>query len=306
MPWKKGQRPKFVREQAATGATAGIYQEIRESLGLPFVPVPFLIFAAYPRFLELEWAALRPLVQTPEFFALADRLRADGYTRAHSYFQIPDLCQRVEDLRFSSGARHELTDTIEMLHYADALLLLLMCAQLQAFDHKVGKSASVSDTSGKRDASARLRFTQRPVLIEEESAPNPIRKLFEDIKRTTAMPWVSTDFLAMARWPEFLAAYWQVMKPLVQSPIYSESASAVCDTAWELTRELPVMLELTCDQLTDAGMEDEDVGACVRLIEMFVKKLSGMALNISAAKISLEGGSAATTHLTSEELPTAA
>jgi hypothetical protein len=96
------------------------------------------------------------------------------------------------------------------------------------------------------------------------------------------------------------------MKPLVQSPVYSESATAVCDTAWELTRELPVTFELTCDQLTDAGIEDEDVGACVRITEMFVKKLSGMALNIAAAKISLEGGSAAAPHLTPEELPTAA
>jgi hypothetical protein len=39
---------------------------------------------------------------------------------------------------------------------------------------------------------------------------------------------------------------------------------------------------------------------------MFVKKLSGMVISIAAAKIGLEGGTAAPQHLTSEELPTAA
>jgi len=315
MPWRKGQRLKFVREQQATGPTARVYQEIRESLGLPFVPMPFLIFAAFPQFLELQWTTLRPLVHTPGFFALAERLRADGYTRAHSYFQLPDLCHQVEAMRFSTGARHELTDTIEMLHYADPLVLLLMAAQLQAFDRKVGKPKDGSvgvDVSEARDAASghtashHPRFSQRPVLIEEDSAPNPIRKLYEDIKRTTGMPCVTTDYLAMARWPDFLAAYWQVMKPIVQSPAYSVCASGVCEDACELTRELPVTIALTCDQLTDAGMADEDVGVCVRITEMFLRNLSGMVVNIAAAKIGLEGGSDATQQLTPEQMPTAA
>jgi len=303
MPWRKGQRPKLVREKDAGGNIAPIYQEIRESLGLPYVPAPFLIFAAVPKFLELQWAMLRPLVQTGEFIALAERLRADGYTRAHNYFHVPDLCHRVQDLRFSTGARQELTSTIELLHYADSLVLLMMAAQLQAFDHKVGTGKAEGAGSV---ADERPRFSERPVFIEEDSAPNSIRKLYDDIKRTTAMPWVTTDYLAMARWPDFLEAYWQAMKPLVQSPIYSQSVSAVCDTAWQVTRELPVSLQLTCDQLTDAGMEDEDVGACVRLTELFVKNLSGMTLNIAAAKIGLEGGSAAAPQLFPQELPTAA
>src|SRR5438477_6397969 len=141
MPWKKGQRPKVVTEHEATGSTAEIYDQIKGALGLSYVPLPFQIFAAIPGFLALQWAALRPIVATEAFFRLAERLRADGYTRAHSYFRVPDLCHRVEDLHFSSGARHELTDTIEVPHRANAVMLLLMAAQLQAFDKKVGTPA---------------------------------------------------------------------------------------------------------------------------------------------------------------------
>lgn len=305
MPWKKGQRPRFIRESEATGAIAGVYQDIRQTLGLPFVPAPFLVYAAVPKFLELHWAALRPLAQTPEFFALAERIRGDGFTRAHSYFHVPDLCHKVEDLRFSSGARLELTDTIEVLHYKNPLMLLLLATQLQAFDRKVGDHAAY-DRAARAGSEDHPRFTERPILIEEDRAPAPTRKLYEDIKRTTSLPFVTTDYLAMARWPDFLAAYWQVMRPIVESPIYSECCSAVRDTAWQMTRELPVAVELTCDQLTDAGMADEDVGIAVRITEMFVKNLGAMVLNISTAKIGLEGGSTAEQHLTPEELPIAA
>lgn len=298
MQWKKGQRPKLIREQEATGQTAGIYDEIRRTLGLPFVPLVFQIFAAYPRFLELHWQAVRPAVATEEFFLLADRVRADSYTRAHSYFRVPDLCHHVEDLRFSTGARHELTATTELLHYKDALLLLLLAAQLQAFDHKVGRAGNGTP------AGERAPLSPAPVLLDEERAPGPARKLFDDLKRTFDVPFVIPDYRALARFPDFLAAFWQVMKPIVQSPIYSECQWAVRDTAWEMTRELPGPIELTCEQLTDHGMSDDDVATCVKITELFVKHLSGLTLNIAAAKIGLEGGNVAAPALrVTEEQP---
>lgn len=301
MPWKKGQRPKVVKEQEATGSTASLYQEIRQSLGLPYVPAPFQIFAAIPKFLELHWAAMRPLVATAEFFALAERLRADGYTCAHNYFHVPDLCHRVENMRFSTGARQELTGAVDTLHHANPLVLLLMAAQLQAFDKKVGHPNDATTPA------APLPQRERLTLIDEERAPAPTRKLYDDIKRTTGLPIVTTDYLALARWPDFLAAYWQVLKPILESPLYRESASAVSDTAWELTRELPGEIKLTCDDLTDAGMSDEDVGVAVRITELFVKHLGGTVLNVATAKISLEGGNLAAPLMSmQDELPSRA
>ncbi|HSE50146.1 MAG TPA: halocarboxylic acid dehydrogenase DehI family protein [Terriglobales bacterium] len=300
MPWKKGQRPKFVREQDATGQVADTYSEIRRQLGLPFVPLAYQIYATYPRFLELHWQAMRPVVETEAFFRLAERVRADGYTRAHSYLRVPDLCERVEDLRFSTGARHELTATVELLHYKDALLLLLLAAQLQAFDHPVGTEAPATPAGVPE-------LGEAPVLVDEERAAGPVRRVFDDLKRTLDVPFVLPDYRALARWPDFLTAYWQVMKPVVQSPLYSECQWALRDTTWEMTRELPARIELSCEQLTDAGMSDDDVATCVKITELFVKHLSGMVLNIAAAKIGLEGGTVAAPALVrGEEMPSRA
>ena len=60
-----------------------------------------------------------------------------------------------------------------------------------------------------------------------------------------------------------------------------------------MTAQLPLPFELSCEQLTDRGMSDDDVATCVKISELVVRHLSGLVLNIAAAKIGLEGGNVA-------------
>lgn len=286
MPWRRGNKLKFVRGKDAQGRTAEIYEDIKSTLGVPLVNVMYQAWAAYPAFLDLHWRAVKPALESQQFYRLGDRLRADAYTRTHNYFSIPDLCHQVEDLRFSTGAREELAEAVELFHYSDALLMLIVCAQLQAFD--------THSTRPWEAAAPALRpvFERRPVLIEEEMAPGPVKKIYEDIKRTNGCPFINTEYRALARWPDFLSAYWQLLKPMMQAPMYAECRYAMRETAWSLAREVRFASDVSVSQLSDAGMEDEDVAALVRITEMFVKNFSGLLLNIAAAKIGMEGGTA--------------
>lgn len=286
MPLKKG-KPVLIREHQASEHVQRIFQEIKETLGVPHVNVVFQAYAAHPRFLELHWQAARPMLQTQEFFKLAERLRAEAYTRMHNYFSIPDLCARMTDLTFSSGARNELTDVVELFNYNNAPLLLLMAAQMQAFDKAVGRESETAQIA------IHPVYKEKPVLVEEENAPSPTRKVYDDIKRTLGVPVVNTDYRALARWPDFLRDYWALLKTLVQSPLYNDSCRALRISADSLTHELPRRFELSVAQLQDAGLEDEDVEAAVRLTECFLKILSGLVLNVAVAKIGLEGGNSA-------------
>ena len=283
MPLKKG-KPVIIREQQADERTRAILHEISEALGVPHVNLVFLAYAAHPQFLEMHWRAAKPLLETRQFFSLAERLRAEAYTRMHNYFSIPDLCARMTDLSFSAGARHELTDVVELFNYNNTPLLLLMAAQMQAFDKAIGGQGDIAEAS-------HPVFKEKPVLVEEETAPAPTRRIYDDMKRTLCTPVVNTDFRAMARWPDFLRDYWAALKILVQSPLYKETCQAIRISALGLTQELPRPFELTVAQLQDAGLNDADVEAVVRLTELFLKVLSMQVLNIAVAKIGLEGGS---------------
>src|SRR5260370_22966590 len=135
---RKGLKRAPVAESEAKGRTREIYGELKTALGVPYVDGVFRAYGAYPEFLDLLWTSVEPALHTREFFALAERLRADAYTRVHSYLAVPDFCRHITELHFTEGAKDELTETTELLYYNDPILLLLSAAMFQAFDQPLG------------------------------------------------------------------------------------------------------------------------------------------------------------------------
>ncbi len=284
MPWRKGNKLKVVREEEAQGRIAEIYREAKETLGAPHVNVVFQAYAVYPEFLERFWEAAKPLMQSREFFGLAERIGAEAYTRMHNYFVIPNLCAEMVARGVSFDARQELTGTVDLFHYNDPPILLLTAAQLQAFESCVGHA-------GRRTPPAeRPVFREKPDLVEEKDAPPSTRRIYDDIRRTFSLPMVNTDYRAFACWPDFLEVYWPVVKSISQSPVYLECQQGVRESAWNMARELPVPLDLSASKLIEEGMSDEQVSDVFRITELFVRALSGLVLNVAVAKIGLEGG----------------
>jgi hypothetical protein len=283
MTWKKGNRLPMVSEAQADGRTREIYAEIREALGLPHVNVLFQVYGGYPEFLAAFWQALKPVMTSGQFFEVGERLRAYAYTFMHNYFEVPDLCKEMTAMNFSEGAREELTEVADMFLYANPLMLLITVTLIQALEGPVG--AAVEATPAEHPV-----YTRRPVLVDEEAAPVTIKKIYEDMKHVTDMAIVNSDFRAFARWPDFLKALWDTSKVLLDSPVYQQGLNGVRETAWGLARELPGPVELSAATLQEAGVEEEEISSIVRITEMFARGLSRMTLNVSVAKIGLEGG----------------
>jgi hypothetical protein len=285
--WKKGHRLRLIPEDEAEGGTRQVFSEIKQALGLPVLRIFYPALATYPQFLQLHWKMARPVLQTAEFFACADRLRADADTRAHNYLRIPDLCSSPGSSRGIAADCQELAPALDLFHYADPLLLLLFAAQVQAMEGPIGDTAKTSSPA------SHPAFAETPVFVAEESAPPEVRHRYEEIRRVLELPYVNAEYEAMARFPEFLAHYWELLRPLQQSPVYRESQYRIRESAWNLARELPGPLELSIDQLLDAGMKQEEIASLARILDLFVKNLSGLVMNVAIAKIGIEGGNIA-------------
>ena len=139
MPEKRG-KLLLLREKEAQGRTLEIFEEMKQALGIPFVPVLYRALAAHPEFLDQHWKAFSSLASHQQFFQFADRLRGEAYTRMHNYFQIKDLCEPLTEMSFSEGAKHQLGDVIELFNYVNPLLLVIVSAQLFALEQPVGQS----------------------------------------------------------------------------------------------------------------------------------------------------------------------
>jgi len=284
MPERRG-KLKLVREREALGRTREIFDELKQALGIPFVPVVYQALAAYPEFLDLHWRVFSPLLTTEEFFLLGDRLRGEAYTRMHNYFQIGDLCAPLTEMSFSEGAKHQLGEVIDLFNYANPLLLVIVSSQLLALEQGSGNGTA---NPGRR--ADHPRFLDAPVLIDESTAPPSVKKIFEEMKRTLGLPVINTDYRAFARWPDFLREYWKALRPIVQSPSYREQQRALCESSETLSREWKVPDGFSTDKMQEAGFNDKQIEVIVRTTQTFQNVLSGLLLNVAAAKIGFEGG----------------
>ena len=283
-PVKRQRRITLIPESQAQGRVFEIYREIKAALGVPHVNLLFQAYGAYPSFLELHWQTIRPVLQTTEFFQYADRLRAEAYTRAHNYFAVPDFCEEVKEMQLTPGARQELTGVVELFHYNNPLLLMVVAAQMQAFDEApMPQRQSVGPA-------IHPVFDQKPCSVPEERATERVKRVYDDIKRTLGLNFINSDYRAFGRFPDFLEAYWEAMKPALALPIYSEHKRKLKESAFSLAAELPSAPQLSIQQMQESGLEEQVITDIVRITGQFIDLISGLILNVCFAKIGLEGG----------------
>lgn len=56
---------KLIAEDQATGKTREIYDDIKASLGIDFVPNMYRAMAVKPEFLEANWHKIKTVMKTP-------------------------------------------------------------------------------------------------------------------------------------------------------------------------------------------------------------------------------------------------
>ena len=283
MAWKR-QKLRLVPESEADSEILEIYGEIRQCLGLPYVNPMFKALAGYPSYFRVFWKALRPDLETREFFSLSRRLGAEAYTRVHNYLNVPNLGRRLREMQFSPGAQEELRDVIDLYLYNNSVLLLIAAAQMQGIENP---SASPRPASTPAEHPS---HPQRPILVDETNAPPETRRIYEDIKRTMGTPILNTSYINFGRWPDFLREYWAALKPVMLTPIYEQNRVAIRNSGLSLATELPRPLPLSPAQLEEAGVSHGDLDDVIRITDFFLEQLSKQLLNISFAKIGLEGG----------------
>lgn len=281
---KKGNRLKLVSEADAPAPVRAIFDEVRHSLGVASVPMLYLAYAAIPQFLEFHWRVFKPVVQTRQFFSLGARLAAEAYTRAQSYFEIPDL--RADFPEFEGSQSERLSDVLEYYQYLDPLQLLMTVAQMQALEGVVGDEAI-----GEAEFSRHPEFVRAPRLAYASSEASALSRIWEERRRSLNLAFVPEEHLAMAMWPEMYQRCWLALPSLVDSPLYADCQFRIGESAWGLVRELPVQVETEIPALLDAGLTDEQISSLAKINESLIAALTGLLLDVTFTRIAAEGGS---------------
>lgn len=283
MPWNRN-KLRLVSEGEAKGETAQIFAELKETLGIPHVSMAFRILASYPRFFTLFWKCARPMLETGEFFTAAEQIRVQGYDQVKSGFSVPDLHAKLTELGFTERAQEEVQDVVNLYEYVNPVLVLVMAALKDGFEHPEGASKHGILPAHHPSHPA------RPILVDERLAPEPTRKLYEDIKKTMGTPYLNTSYITFGRWPDFLREYWDSLKPIIGTAAYEQQRAGLRQFALAAANDLPETIHLSKTNLEEAGVGEEERSLVLQTINFFLDLLSKQVLNIAFAKVALEGG----------------
>ena len=260
------------------------YDDTKTVLQVPWMGVVTMAFSHYRRFYRTLWPGVRPAFQSAEFVDGASRVRADAERLAAT---LGSNCL-LEQLRASGYAPLEIDQIrrlISVFHFGNVpyATLATMARALLEGHELAPKDASFAPFQGRHAPDVKVPF----VLMEAHHAEGPTRALYEDIKEQLRLPFVNTDYRALARWPTYFSSAWHALRPHIQTPEYEHAVTEIHDLLVELSTKLPNPNGLTSAALRQAAIDDGSLDDIRRTVELFQWLLPGLILNVACFRAQL-------------------
>lgn len=212
-----------------------IYEDVRASFGLPYVPSMFKLLAGIPDYLTLMWSDLGPVVRSKEFQAAARALHELVSSMVVSNgWRFSDQAKTLASQKFSStdiGNFAVIAGTIERA--AVDLAIFTRLAQRGYSGGQKGK------TSGTKPSLATSQLLTLHVPAENDAGLRTWL-IYADIKRTLATKHVFSFFRVLSPFPAYLGSVWQESKKLLSQSAFLRGRDELTKRTVSLLVGLPV------------------------------------------------------------------
>ena len=265
-----------IPENLADPALKEIYEDTKAALQVPWMGVVAMSFARYPRFYATLWGGFRELSASAEFLAACQELRQEAEA---SSLNAPSILEKLHELGYTEPEIAEIRALIEIFSHGNMpYLLIATAARLLLEGNEIGTSRSISKPVQSRHGPA---AGGKLVLMEPHHAERQLQALYDDLRSTIGLPFLNTDYRALARWPSYFDIAWRSLKPLIGTPGYEDAVERVHQKAVALALALPNPGELTSARLVAAA--DQDIGAetVLGVVRLFQWLLPGLVVNVA-------------------------
>jgi len=268
-----------IPEHLAEPALKEIYEDTKAALQVPWMGVVAMSFARYPRFYATLWGGFRELSASAQFLAACHELRQEAESASLS---APSILRKLHELGYTEPEISEIRALIETFSHGNMpYLLIATAARLLLEGNEIGTSRSISKPVRSRHGPA---AGGKLVLMEPHHAERQLQALYDDLKSTIGLPFLNTDYRALARWPSYFDVAWRSLKPLIGSPAYDEAVDRVHKKAVALVLALPNPGELTRAKLIAAADEDTGAESVLNVVRLFQWLLPGLVVNVACMR----------------------
>lgn len=266
-----------VPEYAADARLRAVYEDTKSVLQVPWMGVVTMAFAHYPNFYAALWGGMRELAASQAFVAACSDLRAHAETEALKLDPTP-ITDTLKDNGYGAREVEDIRTMIEVFsHGNQPYLMIATAARLLLEGHALADGGTVAPFEARHGPSLEKSL----VLIEPHHADQPTVKVYNDIKATLGLPFVNTDYRALARWASYFARAWGNLAPKVLSSDYEPVVTSVHDFAIRQMRALPNPGGLTSAHLIDAAAKDAPFDEIADVVRLFQWLLPGLITNVA-------------------------
>lgn len=273
-------------EYLARGERKRWYEEMKRALQVPWMGVVTMAYAHYPTFFAAFWGGAKPLVASEpfvrEFQALRKMVEAEV-----GKLSPPPIAKRLADAGYAPRELEQIREMIEVFSHGNfPYLLLATLVRLLLEEGEMRGAGEAPRFEGRHAPDVHVPF----VLMENHHADAPTRAVYAEVKATLGLPFVNTDYRALARWPSYFALAWADLKAVVAGADYAAICQRVHVAVVRSTAQvLPNPGGLTSSTLRAAAAEDAPLEEVQRVARLFQWLLPGLVTNIAFFRAQLGG-----------------
>ena len=210
------------------------------------------------------------------------RVMNSGKRQSSASLSAPSILQQLHELGYTEPEIAEIRALIEIFSHGNMpYLLIATAARLLLEGNEIGTSRSISRPVQSRHGPA---AGGKLVLMEPHHAERQLQALYNDLKSTIGLPFLNTDYRALARWPSYFDVAWRSLKPLIGTPAYDEAVERVHKKAVALVLALPNPGKLTRAMLVAAANEDTGAESVLDVVRLFQWLLPGLVVNVACMR----------------------
>lgn len=263
-------RIRLVKKSRAPAAVRAIFEEIQDTMGIPWVPANWQAYAAQPDVLRIFWSRLQPMVATEAFVQATLELLVSAYRGVTGIYH-PSAGPELPEAQ-----RAQIHRELNALEFGNAQLLLQQAALTRVLRDEV------AGCEGHAEPRLLPSPFRRPdlELVDERSASPEVKRLFKEIRETLGLPIVNTDYQVLAKWMEFFEPSWRDLEQHRQQEGYFELCGKLTHLADRLVSRLQPAVSLDGRELIVAfGDNREAVDNLQRQVQLFTALMPGLIVN---------------------------
>jgi hypothetical protein len=273
-------------EYLAVGERKAFYTAMKTALQVPWMGVVTMAYAHYPHFFRHLWQGIEPVVTSTAFVGECRDLRA-LVEREAARLAPAGIRGTLETAGYAPAEIASIRDMIAIFSHGNFPYLMIATLVRRLLEGGALEPDATVDTSPFAGRHA-PEFACPFVLMEAHHADPTTRAVYDDVKATLGLPFVNTDYRALARWPSYFAAAWGGIRTLVATPEYEAACRRVHDAALTRIRHrVPNPAELDAEGLRTAARQDAPLEEVLAVARLFQWLLPGLVVNVALFDLQL-------------------